>query len=79
MSEKVTEAYQSFLLRCWQVQSTRDSGAATWRFALRTVSAEPNEQYLNDLEHLMEIIAAELHIVGERQTINSNETTVDTI
>ncbi|HFC12471.1 MAG TPA: hypothetical protein ENJ56_06465 [Anaerolineae bacterium] len=67
MVENSNKTYQSFLLRCWHVQSTLDNGTAGWRFALRSVSAESEDRHFSDLEQVMRFIATKFVAVGEQK------------
>jgi hypothetical protein len=60
MARKMTPLpFQSYLLRCWQVQDEADP--PVWHFALRDVSAEPSQHSFSTLEQLLAYIAADLH------------------
>ena len=69
MSKQKGETYQSFLLRCWRPGGS--DHATTWRFALKTVSAEPVEKRFHNLDQLLGYISAEFDTEIEEEAVSN--------
>ena len=54
------QPYRSFLLRCWREQPGAGDELLAWRFSLREVAENPQEQRFRSAEQLIDFLLAKL-------------------
>lgn len=65
MLAKKTKSYQSYLVRCWQLQETGPDEPLVQRFVVEAVSSQPHRWGFDTFAELVAFLQAEL--VKERR------------